>query len=91
MTNDKCFQYAITAALNHENIRKHLERIPKIKPFINQCERKERFSAEVENWKKFGTNIKTIHLIVLFLLSNRNKIKQAYISKLNSERENKVN
>ena len=90
MTNDKCFQYAIIAALNHEN-RKYLERTPKIKPFINQCERKEKFPAEVENWKKFGANIKTIPLIVLFLLSNRNNIKQAYISKLNSERQNKVN
>ena len=49
MTNDKCFQCAIIAALNHENIRKHLERIPKIKPFINQCERKGKFPAEVEN------------------------------------------
>ena len=35
-TNDnKCFQYAITAALNHQNIDHHPERISKLKPFIN--------------------------------------------------------
>ena len=30
-----CFQYAITAALNHQNISHHPERISKLKPFIN--------------------------------------------------------
>ena len=28
--NDNCFQYAVRAALNHENIGKHPERISKI-------------------------------------------------------------
>ena len=34
--DNKCFQYAVTVALNHEEIRKHAERITKIKPFINK-------------------------------------------------------
>ena len=33
--DNKCFQYAITAALNYENINNHLERLSKLKPFIN--------------------------------------------------------
>ena len=33
--NNMCFKYAITAALNHQNIKDHLERISKLKPFIN--------------------------------------------------------
>ena len=33
--NNNCFQYAITAALNHQNIDHHPERISKLKPFIN--------------------------------------------------------
>ena len=33
----KCFQYAVTVALNHEQIEKFPERILKIKPFINKC------------------------------------------------------
>ena len=32
----KSFQYAITVALNYEEIGKHVERITKIKPFINK-------------------------------------------------------
>ena len=34
--DDKCFQYAVTFALNIDNIDNHPERISKIKPFINQ-------------------------------------------------------
>ena len=33
--DSNCFQYAITAALNYQNIDRHLERISKLKPFIN--------------------------------------------------------
>ena len=32
----KCFQYAITAVLNHENIKKDPQRITKINAFIHQ-------------------------------------------------------
>ena len=31
--DDKCFQHALTVALNHEQIKIHSERISKIKPF----------------------------------------------------------
>ena len=34
--NNKCFQYAITVALNYEEIGKHAGRITKIKTFINR-------------------------------------------------------
>ena len=33
--DNNCFQYAITAALNYQNIGHHSERNSKIKPFIN--------------------------------------------------------
>ena len=33
--DNKCFQYAVTVALNHEKIGTHSERITKSKPFIN--------------------------------------------------------
>ena len=32
--NNKCFQYATTLALNHEEIGKHLEKITKVKPWL---------------------------------------------------------
>ena len=34
--DDKCFQYAVTLALNLDNINKHPQRISKIKSFIDQ-------------------------------------------------------
>ena len=33
---DKCFQYADTLALNFDNINNHIEKISKIRPFIDQ-------------------------------------------------------
>ena len=34
--DNKCFQYSITVALNHQNNENHPERISNIKPFVNQ-------------------------------------------------------
>ena len=34
--DDKCFQYTLTVALNHEQIKNNPERISKIKPFTDQ-------------------------------------------------------
>ena len=34
--DEKCFQYALIIALNHEQIKIHPERISNIKPFIDQ-------------------------------------------------------
>ena len=34
--DDKCFQYAATVVLNHEEIKKDPQRISKIKPFIDK-------------------------------------------------------
>ena len=35
--DDNCFQYALTVALNYQNIENHPERISNIGPFINEC------------------------------------------------------
>ena len=34
--NNKCFQYAVTVALNHDKINNNPQRISKIRPYINQ-------------------------------------------------------
>ena len=34
--DDNCFQYAITVALNHQNIENNPERTSRIKPYISQ-------------------------------------------------------
>ena len=41
--DDKCLQYAITVALNHQNIENYPERISNIEPFINQYNQKDRY------------------------------------------------
>ena len=52
--DDKCFQYALTVALNYQQIKDHSERISKIKPFIDQYNWKEiDFSSHSKDWKKF--------------------------------------
>ena len=33
--NDKCFQYSVSVALNHEKVVKDLQRVSKTKPFTN--------------------------------------------------------
>ena len=50
----KCFQYAVTLALNLDKINSHPERISKIKPFIEQYNWKEiDFPSTSKDWKKF--------------------------------------
>ena len=52
--DDRCFQYAVTVALNHEQIKGHLERISKIKLFIDQYNWNHiDFPSHGKDWKKF--------------------------------------
>ena len=39
--DDKCFQYAITNALNHKNIAKETQRISKSEPFLDNYNQKK--------------------------------------------------
>ena len=51
--DDKCFQYALTVALSHEQIKNIPERISKIKPFIDRYNWKEiDFLISFNSWKK---------------------------------------
>ena len=66
--DDNCFQYALTVALNYQNIKKDPQRISKIKPFINQYDWKgTNFPSQKEDWKKLESNNKSITLNVLFV------------------------
>ena len=90
--DDKCFQYAITASLNHQNIKNNPERISKNKPFIDQYNwKKIEFPSHTQkNWNEFEKNHKTIALNVLFVPYNTEQIRPACVSKYNSKRENQV-
>ena len=51
--NNKCFQYALTVALNYEQIKDHPERISKIKPFIDKYNWKDTdFPLRSKDWEK---------------------------------------
>ena len=90
--NNTCFQYAITAALNHQNIGHHPERISKLKPFINNYNWKDiEFPSHSKDWRKFEQNNKTIALNILYVPYNTKQIRLAYISKYNNKRDNQIN
>ena len=89
--DDKCFQYSITVALNHQNIENHPERISNIKPFINQYNWEGiDFPVGTKDWKKFERNNKTIALNILYLAPNTKTINLAYKPKYNQKSENQV-
>ena len=59
---------AVTLALNDEQIKNHLERISKIKSFIDQYEWKEiNFPSYKKDWNEFEKTNKAIALYVLYV------------------------
>ena len=55
--DNKSFQYAVTVALNHEEIKKDPQRITKIKPFMNKYNWEGiNFPSEKDDWKKCEKN-----------------------------------
>ena len=75
--DDKCFQYSIAVALNHQNIGNHLERISNIDqfidPFIDQYNSK---GIEFPAGKKIGKDLNEIikQLFLIFCLLHIMKI-----------------
>ena len=89
--DDKCFQYALTVALHHEQIKKDPQGISKIKPFTDQYNWKEiDFPPHRKDCKKFESNNKSIALNILYVSHNTKEIRHAYKSKYNLNRENQV-
>ena len=88
---DKCFQYALTAALDYQNIENNPERISKIKPFVDQYNWKEiNFPSHKEDLKKFERNIKSIALNIVYVPCKTEEIRPAYKSKYNTKLKNQV-
>ena len=79
----KCFQYAVTLALNLDNIDNYPEKISKIKPFINQYNWKDiDFPPTNKDWRKLELN-NNIARNILYIPHNTKKIQLAYRSKNN--------
>ena len=102
--DNNCFQYAVTIAINHQNIGDHPEVISNIKPFINQYnweginfpahqngqgEGEKPKNIMAIDWNKFGKNNKTIALNILYVPHNK-KVGVAFKSKYNRKRESQV-
>ena len=86
----KCFQYAVTLALNLGKINNHPERISKIKPFIEEYNWKDiDFPSTSKDWKKFELN-NEVALNILYVPHNTKKIENAYKSKDNLTREKQI-
>ena len=79
---DKCFQYSMAVALNYDEIKKHHQRVNKVKPFC--------FPPHVGDWKKFELNNKSIALNILYVPEGEKTIRHAYKSKHNLTHENQV-
>ena len=89
--DNRYFQYTVTVALNYQKIENNPERISKIKPFIDQYNGKDiDFPSHRKDWKKFESNNKSIALNNLYVHNNTEKIRHAYKSKYNLNRENQV-
>ena len=76
---DSCFQNALNDALDYQRIKKDLQEISKIKPYISQYNWKDlKFPSHKEDRKKFEQNNKTITLNILFVPHNKKEINIAY-------------
>ena len=90
-TDNKCFQYATTLALNFNNIDKHHQRLSKIKPFIDNYNWNDiNLPAARKDWNKFEVNNKNVALNILYVPFNTKKIEIAYKSKYNLIRDNQI-
>ena len=64
--NNKFVQYAVTVALNHQEIKKDAQKITKIKSFINKYNREGiNYPSEENGRKKFEKNNLAIGLFIL--------------------------
>ena len=87
----KCFQYAVTVALNHDKINKDPQRVSKIKHFTNQYYWNDiDFPSTGKDWKKFEFNNESVALNILYVPHKTGKIHLGYKSKHNLTRENQV-
>ena len=70
---------------------KHIQRVSKIKPFINQYNWSDiDFPSTSKDWKKFELNNESIALNILYVPHKTTKICLAYKSKYNLTCENQV-
>ena len=74
----KCFQYVVTVALNHEEIKIDPQRVRHVKPFINKYKWEGiKLPSEKDDWKQMEENNATFALDVSY--AKKENIYPAYI------------
>ena len=88
--DDKCFQYAVTLALNLDKIKKDPQRVSKIKPFIEKYNWEDiDFPSTSKDWKKFECN-NEVALNILYVPYITKQINIAYKSKNNLTQKRQI-
>ena len=91
INGDNNFQNALDDALNYQNIEKHPQRIPKLKPYVNKYNWEAiEFPVQPKDWIKFERNNKTIVLNILLIQHNTEIIRVAYRSEYNNKRKKQI-
>ena len=79
--DNKGFQFVLAVALNYQNIENNLERLSKIKPFIDQYNwsvKEIDFPSHEQNRKKFELSNKAMVLNMLYVPHNTEEVRHAY-------------
>ena len=80
----KCFQQAAMVALNHGEVKRDLQIISKIDPFVDKYSWKRiKYPSKIDDLELFGKNNPIIALDVLYI--KEIEICPTYISKINSD------
>ena len=88
--DDKCFQYAVTLALNLDKIKKDPQRVSRIKHFIEKYNWEEiDFPSTSKDWKTFECN-NEVTLNILYIPYNTTIINIAYKSKNSLTQEKQI-
>ena len=70
----KCFQYAATVTLNHEEIKNDSQRMKNVRPFTNKYNWESiNHPSEKDDWKIFDKNNVTIFCILIFCMLKKKK------------------
>ena len=87
---DKCFQYAITLALNLDKIKKEPQRVSNIKSFIEKYNLGDTdFPSTRKDWKNFECN-NEVALNILYVPYNTKQINTVYKSKNNLTQKRQI-
>ena len=91
-SDNMCFKYAGTLALNLNKINKNPQRISNIEPFIDNYNwNRINFPPTGKDWNiGFEVNNKNVALNILFIPYQRKKVEIAYKSKHNLVRDNQI-